>query len=386
MKAYSPDEGDLEALRAMLARQRRATTGAENRPHRRAKLPEAPEVYVAKVPPGGIPPMFSAVSQVAPKAVPGGVECQIYRLDLATGDLETVPGLTRRVYSLGTAHVQGGSTTPVVRDKFGTWWVTCSDCVYPFGTGVDTGTGFHTTGTGTGTGTGQDVVVPCCLDTPLPQRIYLSLTAIGNQGGTGTGTGTFTACDEQSPYNVGAAGGPLSSLDYNCDPLLGPDLSLIIPLDFDDGTSGPVGAFAGLIPGWYSELFPTGYNWAEWTPPGGFPFPGYEVYLQFQLVCLNNIWGFAGHCLYRVDATDFDPYPAGVFNPGIMLDPPSYYPRLYPIQQLGGTNYPFLVGGPHVTCDPFYIDLGCVPLLFCCWVPYEPGVFGWHLVNAALSL
>lgn len=94
------------------------------------KPPQAPEVYLAKVPPGGIP----ALSQSATTGtgtdqplddVAGEVECEIYQLDPETGEFGRVGELTYIVHNLAPSAISANRTpwVLVVRDKFGEWFV-----------------------------------------------------------------------------------------------------------------------------------------------------------------------------------------------------------------------------------------------------------------------
>lgn len=94
---------------------------------------QTPEVYVAKVPPSGIP----ALSQTGTTGtgtteplddVPGYVECQIYALDTtdpAAPTFQHMPDLDRYVYNLSPNAITADETPWVVvqRDKFGEWFV-----------------------------------------------------------------------------------------------------------------------------------------------------------------------------------------------------------------------------------------------------------------------
>lgn len=94
---------------------------------------QTPEVYVAKVPPGGIPALSQAGTTGTGTTeplddVPGYVECQIYALDTtdpASPTFHHMPDLDRFVYNLSPNAITADSTPWVVvqRDKFGDWFV-----------------------------------------------------------------------------------------------------------------------------------------------------------------------------------------------------------------------------------------------------------------------
>lgn len=93
----------------------------------------APEVYIARTPPGGIP--ASPIDDIRPGTGSGSMgqgdvfewaECQVF-MPIPEGDdgniaLLRVPGLTRRVYNPYSSAIPGDTWTLVHRDKFGKWW------------------------------------------------------------------------------------------------------------------------------------------------------------------------------------------------------------------------------------------------------------------------
>lgn len=124
-------EADLFLFREMAAdyRARKRSTKMITPPLR---SPQTPDVYLAKVPPGGIP----ALSQTETTGtgtdqplddVPGSVECEIYQLDTSsdTPSFGRVGELTYIVRNLSPSAISA-DTRPwvlVVRDKFGEWFV-----------------------------------------------------------------------------------------------------------------------------------------------------------------------------------------------------------------------------------------------------------------------
>lgn len=158
---------------------------------------QAPEVYVAKTPPGGIAGRTGVV--------PASAECDIYQLIVS--DLTITTGLTQPVYNLATDSIDGDSFVVIARDKYGRWYVTGGTG----GSGVralwvqslqdgysvlvqglaDNGNG-HTSD-------GLDpfqAVVPSGnypRDPAISGGIYIALKSQGSgDGDTGTGTGTGT--------------------------------------------------------------------------------------------------------------------------------------------------------------------------------------------------
>lgn len=116
-----------EMARDYLSRKRASKTMTE--PFR---SPQAPDVYLAKVPPSGIP----ALSQTETTGtgtdqplddVPGAAECEIYQFDVtaATPAFGRVGDLTYWVRNLSTTALSADSTpwVLVIRDKFGEWYI-----------------------------------------------------------------------------------------------------------------------------------------------------------------------------------------------------------------------------------------------------------------------
>lgn len=124
-------ESDLTLFREM-AQDFRARKRGQQLTSAPYTSPQAPEVYLAKVPPGGIP----ALNQTGTTGtgtdqplddVPGEVECEIYQLDTesASPTFGRVGELTYVVRNLSASAISA-NTTPwvlVVRDKFGEWFV-----------------------------------------------------------------------------------------------------------------------------------------------------------------------------------------------------------------------------------------------------------------------
>lgn len=89
-------------------------------------ISQAPEVYIAKTPAGGIPALSGAGTS---GDIPGHALCQIYRIiDNDSGgtapaavSLWTADELKKTVYNLSSSTIAGNKWTPVMRDKFGDW-------------------------------------------------------------------------------------------------------------------------------------------------------------------------------------------------------------------------------------------------------------------------
>lgn len=75
--------------------------------------PVAPEVYLAKSPIAGIPPMVATE--------PGSAQCQIYRT--VGGTVKAVAGYYKLVHNYSPSIVPGELWLAVGRDKYGTWMV-----------------------------------------------------------------------------------------------------------------------------------------------------------------------------------------------------------------------------------------------------------------------
>ena len=132
--AYYLTENDVAELREMTAWFRRVRDLFPVTPSPTPNLAQSPEVYLAKVPPGGIP----ALSQGGTTGTgtdqplddtPGSSECEIYQL--MTMDSDTAPTfgrvgeLTYRVYNLSPTAINASDTpwVTVHKDKFGEWFV-----------------------------------------------------------------------------------------------------------------------------------------------------------------------------------------------------------------------------------------------------------------------
>lgn len=121
------DEDTMREMLAMLAdwRQRR-TIETVSRSIRPVPDPQAPEVYVARAPEGGIPGIDENTTGTGSPGwqddIPGSAVCEIYKLS-PVNDVYTLKrtGFYKTVYNLGAA-VDGQALVSAVRDKWGKWW------------------------------------------------------------------------------------------------------------------------------------------------------------------------------------------------------------------------------------------------------------------------
>jgi hypothetical protein len=127
-EAYFLSESDKAAIQGLLTEasaRRVGTTGRQGSESVDHEEHQAPEVYVARIPAGGIPGLSLALGTSIVDE-PGHAECDIYRVvpvSAGVGDVEirVVEGLKRRVYNLLQVAITGGRWALVTRDKFGFW-------------------------------------------------------------------------------------------------------------------------------------------------------------------------------------------------------------------------------------------------------------------------
>lgn len=119
-------EADVRAIRSLIgeARQRRVNT--TGRPGVPTQVPEAPELYVARTPAAGIPPIDLGGDGIGTGDEPGSADCYVYQLN-PDGELRPVPGVFRKVYSLLFTTIPGNQWIIIARDKFGAWWALPGD-------------------------------------------------------------------------------------------------------------------------------------------------------------------------------------------------------------------------------------------------------------------
>lgn len=82
---------------------------------------QAPEIYVAKIPSGGIPAAEHVGTAGGPPTSLSGAECQVYYLSTDDGILNPIDGNTRWVYNLSTNDITGTGWVLIVREKGGDW-------------------------------------------------------------------------------------------------------------------------------------------------------------------------------------------------------------------------------------------------------------------------
>ena len=127
--AYYLSENDRRTLREMM---REFELRRANQPSRseQGTPSAAPEVYVARVPTGGIPPLdegFTGTGTGTGTAddSPGYAVCAVYRVvvdEAGTPTLMRVADLNKIVYNLSSSTVTGNGWILVTRDKFGYWY------------------------------------------------------------------------------------------------------------------------------------------------------------------------------------------------------------------------------------------------------------------------
>lgn len=107
-----------------------------------------PEVYVCRIPEGGLPGLSLAdilvgtsTSVSSPETLyeVQGVYCQVYQVDNKDGVLRQVPGNTPYVYNLSSSSIPEDTWVIVVKDNYGDWYAIAS----VVDTSIGTGTGTH---------------------------------------------------------------------------------------------------------------------------------------------------------------------------------------------------------------------------------------------------
>lgn len=109
---YLLTERDRAIMREIVAEVRRTIGNTTGRAGVEWDEHQAPEVYVAKTPSGGIPALANDE--------PGSAACYVYRI--IEGSIGSI-GARRIIYNLGSTAVSGDEWIPVIRDKFGAWLV-----------------------------------------------------------------------------------------------------------------------------------------------------------------------------------------------------------------------------------------------------------------------
>jgi hypothetical protein len=126
---YGLTEADVKLLKEMANAYRTDYLHTRNRGAEKEEQGFTPEVYVARTPVAGIPGLDlgvwttgSGTGTVASDDTPGSAQCFVYRL-LPNGGVLHPLHVKRLVYNLSTDSVIGGIWVPVIRDKFGSWFV-----------------------------------------------------------------------------------------------------------------------------------------------------------------------------------------------------------------------------------------------------------------------
>ncbi len=126
---YKLTENDVAILREMVRRERGRRSNPDQRPKYVENDHQAPEVYVALTPLGGIPALLEPGLGTGTGSgnEANSADCDIYRLlpvddALTIFDLHPVFEVTKTVYNLSESSIAGDSWVLAVRDKFGVWW------------------------------------------------------------------------------------------------------------------------------------------------------------------------------------------------------------------------------------------------------------------------
>lgn len=141
-KAFVLSESDRDTLKEIIAEFRGMPASTTGRAAISKRHIQAPEVYVALSPEGGIPGAEFGIGDI-----PGSADCDVYKL--VDGELEYA-GFDRHVFNLSADEIAEQQWILINRDKWGQWYVAGS---------------FVTETTGTDTGTGTDILIPV---TPPP--------------------------------------------------------------------------------------------------------------------------------------------------------------------------------------------------------------------------
>lgn len=113
MSNYFLSESDVEVLKRLIQRERNTPVNAVNRPHQPEQDYQTPEVHVALVPVGGIPPRVGTA--------PGTASCKIYRTTGTTPALVELVSQDKTVLNMSEETLTPGSYVPIAREKFGRW-------------------------------------------------------------------------------------------------------------------------------------------------------------------------------------------------------------------------------------------------------------------------
>jgi hypothetical protein len=126
MAGYLLSEADRNALKSLLDNYQAIIALTEKVSEEGSDTPQAPDVYVAYTPSGGIPGRgrtgyTGSASGTAYHQDLGSAECQVWTND-DRGTLVRVPGLTLTVYNLMDLAIPANSPILIHRSKFGKWY------------------------------------------------------------------------------------------------------------------------------------------------------------------------------------------------------------------------------------------------------------------------
>ena len=123
MAQFFLTEADHVILKELIADWRSRTKRGRNTAWPEPDDSQAPEVYIALTPSGGIGALDQGSTGTFADDLPGSAECEIYRI-IDVSDVKTlaaIAGLTKIVYNIGTSAIAANSWISVARDKFGYW-------------------------------------------------------------------------------------------------------------------------------------------------------------------------------------------------------------------------------------------------------------------------
>lgn len=118
-RIHALSDKEVEALRKVI-RKSANSSAYEKLSYKREEVPNnAPELYIAKIPDGGIPARTESMGNITP----GSAECDIYKIDLLDDDhLVVVEEFTKEVWNITELTIVDEYVL-VSRDKWGYWHV-----------------------------------------------------------------------------------------------------------------------------------------------------------------------------------------------------------------------------------------------------------------------
>lgn len=123
-RGYFLGEREAAELRQLADKLRKQLANTAGRPGRERPDHQAPEVYVARTPAGGIPALDvntpGTSNVLAADDTPGSAECAIWQ---RVGTAMQLVGTNQTVRNLNSSAIEGHEWVLVVRDKFGDWYV-----------------------------------------------------------------------------------------------------------------------------------------------------------------------------------------------------------------------------------------------------------------------